>query len=277
MSAALSHLSEEEFLAFADLFHRHTGIRFGRQKRYFVDKRLHDRAEKSGAKNYGAYIRRLASDPSELQEVVEALTVNETYFFREEEQLDLIVSQVVPKLAETRTGLRLACLPCSTGEEPYSLAIKLLEGWPGVDRHEITLLGLDIDREVLGRAKAALYSQRSVQRLPKGLLSKYFRRDASGYQLIPDLRGSVDFRVANLLDGKGLAALGPLDLVLCRNVLIYFDVESRARAAAALAAAIGPGGALVLAASETLEDAARYFDLERRRGLTIHWRRGGGR
>ncbi|MEL6185226.1 MAG: protein-glutamate O-methyltransferase CheR, partial [Myxococcota bacterium] len=203
MSAEASAvLSESEYDNFCEFFYRKTGIRFSNQKRYFVDKRIADRITESGRGNFGIWFRslRLDNDPEELQHLVDALTVNETYFYRETEQLDLLLGKILPEVLNVPghpDEVRIWSMPCSSGEEPYSIALRLLEDWEDVDRYDISIFGTDIDSKMIQRARAGLYSERSVQKLGRSLRSRYFQQEKQGWRIVEELRSSIDFRRVN--------------------------------------------------------------------------------
>jgi chemotaxis protein methyltransferase CheR len=207
-----------------------------------------------------------ATGSAELQHLINAMTVNETYFYREEYQFRCLVSSIFPEIVARRTPadsrpLRLWSLPCSTGEEPYSLAIYLLQNWPDVDRHDVEIVASDIDTHVLEHARVGLYDDRSVQYLSPLIKARYFLHPAEGlWQLSDDLRGSVEFRPVNLSDRLDMRRhQGAFDVIFCRNLLIYFDDLSRRQAADALFDALRPGGFLCLGHSESMSRISSLF------------------
>jgi chemotaxis protein methyltransferase CheR len=200
-------IGEAELQRFQDFFYRKTGIQFGPAKRYFVDRRLNERMAETGAPSLHAYLQQLRYDDSggqELQRLINALTVNETYFYREEYQFRCLVNSMLPELAGRLPPgngrvLRLWSLPCSTGEEPYSMAIQMLENWKGLEGHDVEIVASDIDTRVLCQAKAGLYDDRSLQYLPPAVRARYFTRTADQrWQIANELRASVSFGIANL-------------------------------------------------------------------------------
>ncbi len=259
---------------FADFFYRRTGIQFGLNKRYFVDKRLQERIMRTGQNSFRDYFDALRRDPAEYQALVNAMTVNETYFYRESYQLDCLVKSILPEVVKTlgrgRT-LRIWSLPCSTGEEPYSIALYLLENWPLVDNYEIEIVASDIDTEALRLAKAGLYSRRSLQNVPEALIAKY-TTDAGGgeRQVIEALRDSIRFTRVNLLDVIGDRAYRDFHVVFCRNLLIYFDDVSRREAGEALFASMAPGGFICLGHSESMSRVSPLFELKRYPEAIVH-------
>ena len=264
---------DEEFERFQDFFYRKTGIVFGDAKRYFVDRRLHERIAATGHETPAAYLLFLKYDDTrgqELQHLINAMTVNETYFYREEYQFSCLVKSILPELVAARVPrekrpLRLWSLPCSTGEEPYSLAIYMLENWPDVDRHDVEIVASDIDTRVLTRARAGLYDDRSVQYLSAAVRARYFSTAGAGqWQIIDDLRSSVEFQPINLNDRRDMRHhTNAFDVIFCRNLLIYFDDLSRRQAAEAMFDALRPGGFVCLGHSESMSRISSLFTVRK--------------
>lgn len=250
-------LNDAELGLFQDVFYRRTGIVFASAKRYFVERRLVERMRVSNEKSVRTYLQLLKrpEGDAEMQQLINAMTVNETYFYRETYQFDCLRRSLLPELTAGRPGCPISIwsLPCSTGEEPYSIALWLLETWPMVDEHEVTIRGSDIDTRTIAEARAGVYNARSVQHLPQETLARYFERLEDGrWRLIPALRGSVEFSTINLMDRGQMVAHRGYDVVFCRNLLIYFDDASRLEAAKSLYDALRPGGFLCLGHSETM-------------------------
>ena len=228
----VAQISEAEFERFRDFFYRKTGIRFEDSKRYFVDKRLIERIRKTGHDSFRSYFTfmRFQASGEELQELINIMTVNETYFFREEYQFKCMVDDVLEELVRCKNEgdeIRIWSIPSSTGEEPYSIAIYLLEYWPMLEEIDVEIISSDIDSKALERCRQGIYSKRSIQHLPKSLLKKYFTLLANGsYQICQDLRESVRFTQVNLSDASQTRAYRGFDLIFCRNLLIYFDDAS---------------------------------------------------
>jgi chemotaxis protein methyltransferase CheR len=174
-------ITNEDFLKFREFFYRKTGIQFEDSKRYFVDKRLVDRIEATASGNFRNYFTMLRFQVSgeELQALTNVMTVNETYFFREEYQFKCLVYSLLPEIVKTKkpgSTLRIWSIPSSSGEEPYSIALYLTEYWPDIVHWDVELISSDIDTAILKKARAGKYTVRSVQHLPAKLLQKHFRR-----------------------------------------------------------------------------------------------------
>ncbi len=250
-------LTEPDLTRICDLLYRQTGILVPENRRAFVERRLLERLRAIGLSTLPAYLACLRADADgEVQHFVNAFTVNETYFNREEHQLHCLTGSLMAAVTAGRARndpIRIWSMPCATGEEPYSVALWLLEHWPAVDDWEIEIVGSDIDTRALAAAQAGRYGARALGRLPPPLVSRYFiREDEAFWRILPELRGSVRFSRRNLVDGAGMAQEGRFDIVFCRNVLIYFDDESRKIAAANLFAALRPGGFLCLGHTESM-------------------------
>jgi chemotaxis protein methyltransferase CheR len=257
-------ISELDFEKFREFFYRKTGIQFDPSKRYFVDKRLVERIELTSSRTFRNYFTMLRFETSgeELQRLTNLMTVNETYFFREEYQFQCLVKSILPELTsrtKVRRPLRIWVIPSSSGEEPYSIALYILEHWPGIAAWDIEIVSSDIDTEILARARRGLYSDRSVQHLPATLLRKYFTHTPEGYQLCDDLRASVEFTRVNLSDRAETRAYRDFDVIFCRNLLIYFDDVSRKAAAETFYDALRPGGYICLGHSESMSRCSSLF------------------
>lgn len=261
-------ITQAEFDRFRDFFYRKTGIRFEDSKRYFVDKRLIERVKKTNSQSFRDYFTtmRFQASGEELQQLINIMTVNETYFFRESHQFDCMTNELLDELAHThnKKELKIWSIPSSTGEEPYSIALYLMEKWPGIANIDVELLSSDIDSSVLEKAKAGIFSERSVQNLDQKLKKKYFTKNADGfYQANDDLRSCVHFSKANLNDQKDMQKYRDIDLIFCRNVLIYFDDASRRSAAEALYDALAPGGFIFLGHSESMSRISSLFKVRK--------------
>jgi len=262
-------INEADFEKFREFFYRKTGIQFDQTKRYFVDKRLIDRIEATGSENFRNYFVKLRFETSgeEMQALVNAMTVNETYFFREAYQFDCLVNDMLNDLVKKRrkgSRIRIWSIPSSTGEEPYSIAIYLLERWALIEDYEVEIMSSDIDTAVLQAAQRGVYSDRSVANLPKAYLNKYFQKRADGDWLLSrDIVDVVEFSRVNLSDPQDTRRFREIDIIFCRNLLIYFDDISRRMAAEAMFEALNPGGFVCLGHSESMSRISSLFEVRR--------------
>lgn len=269
-------ITDADFLKFRDFFYRKTGIHFDDSKRYFVDKRLIERIEATGAEDFRSWFiaLRFEAKGEELQQLVNAMTVNETYFFREAYQFDCMVNDMLTEVAKRKrpgARIRIWSIPSSTGEEPYSIAIYLLERWNLINDYEVEILSSDIDTHVLDLAQRGIYSARSIGQLPKPYLEKYFkRRNDNEYEISRDLVDAVEFSRVNLTDANDTRRFRDIDLVFCRNLLIYFDDLSRRVAAEAFFDAMAPGGFICLGHSESMSRITSLFEVRRFRDAMVY-------
>lgn len=276
--AAAVPVTAEDYARFCDFFYRRTGIQLGAGKRYFVDRRLADRMEATGLPSLRGYLLKLRYDDAEgaeLQQLINALTVNETYFYREEYQLRALSAEIMPELAARHAGapLRIWSLPCSTGEEPYSIALHLTANWTGLETVDVEIVGSDIDTAVLARARAGLYGARAVQHLPPDLLQRHFVRAGEAWRISAALRGAVRFTTANVHDAAAMRRhRGLYDVIFCRNLLIYFDDVSRRMAAEMLYEALRPGGFVCLGHSESMSRMSSLFTVRKLAHAIVHQR-----
>ena len=270
-------MTEEEFQRLCDFLYRRTGMLFGEAKRYYVERRITERMGATGATSFASYFARLRGDVrGEIEQFVNAFTVNETYFYREDHQLQCLTSDLLrERLAVKPRGeaVRIWSVPCSTGEEPYSIAIWLLENWPQVDSHDIEIVGSDIDTGVLESARAGVYGKRALMRLSPELIERYFEQiDDERWRVLEDLRDSVRFSAVNLVESAQTRPNGRFDVIFCRNVLIYFDDASRRIAAENLYENLAPGGFICLGHSESMSRISPLFEVCRYADAIVYQR-----
>jgi chemotaxis protein methyltransferase CheR len=257
-------ISGEDFRKFREYFYRKTGIQFDDSKRYFVDKRLIERIEATDSEHFRNYFMMLRFDAAghELQTLVNLMTVNETYFFREEYQFQCLVNSMLGEVTRRKkdhSPIRIWSIPSSSGEEPYSIAIYLLEFWPGIEKWDVEIISSDIDTDIITRARRGHYSARSVQNLPARLLRKYFEPSGDGYQICDDLREAVEFTHINLMEASNVKSYRGFDVIFCRNLLIYYDDLSRRRASETFFDALNPDGFVCLGHSESMSRISSLF------------------
>jgi chemotaxis protein methyltransferase CheR len=249
-----------------------SGLVLSAEKQYLVESRLLPVARKAGVTTLGELVSKLrgAHDPALMTGVVEAMTTNETFFFRDKVPFEHFRATIMPALLEARRAartIRIWCAAASTGQEPYSLAMYLKEIERDILGWRIEMLATDLSGEVLEKARAGIYSQFEVQRgLPIQLLVKHFTRSGEVWQIAPELRAMVRYRQLNLL--ADFSNLGTFDIVFCRNVLIYFDAETKTDVLNRIARVTASDGYLVLGAAETVVGLTNRFKMVAdRRGL----------
>jgi chemotaxis protein methyltransferase CheR len=263
-----AELTEEEFRRLCDFLYRRTGMLFTEAKRYYVARRILERMAATGATSFASYFARLRSDvDGEVEHFVNAFTVNETYFYREDHQLRCLTTDLLPERVRAKgssRSIRIWSVPCSTGEEPYSIAMWLLENWPLVDEYEIEIVGSDIDTGVLERAREGVFPKRALMRLSPDLVARYFApRGRDTWKILDDLRESVRFSRVNIVEPGETRSNGRFDVIFCRNVLIYFDDVSRRLAAENLYENLEPGGYICLGHTESMSRITPLFEVQR--------------
>ena len=243
-------------------------------KQYLVESRLLPIARRVSVRNLSDLVAKLKTPGSEplIVEVVEAMTTNESFFFRDKIPFDHFREFMLPSLLKARASqhrIRIWCAAASTGQEPYSLAMLLKEMGAPLAGWRTEIIATDLSNEVLEKARAGLYSQFEVQRgLPIQLLMKYFTQSGDTWQISPEIRAMVQFRPLNLL--SDFSQLGTFDVVFCRNVLIYFDQPTKINVMERLARITEPDGYLILGAAETVVGLTECFKpLADRRGLYV--------
>lgn len=259
-----AHVSPEDVRRLCEFLYRRTGMLFAEDKRYYIDRRLHERIAATGAQSFQAYFALLRSGlDSEVEHLVNAFTINETYFFREDHQLRCMTSDLLGAVIRTKQPgdpIRIWSVPCSTGEEPYSIAIWLMENFPDVDNYQIEIVGSDIDTRALAAAADGVYGARALMKLSPSMIARYFERaSADAHRIDAGLRDSIQFTEVNLIDARAMAQHGRFDIIFCRNVLIYFDDASRRAAAENLFDCLHPGGFICLGHSETMSRISSLF------------------
>ena len=257
-------VSQEEVRRFCDFLYRRTGMLFSDTKRYYIDRRLAERIAATGSPSFQAYFAILRSDADhEIEYLINAFTVNETYFYREDHQLRCMTSDLLGNLVKRKPAgesIRIWSMPCSTGEEPYSIAMWLMENWKDVDLYNIEIVASDIDTQALKAAAAGVYGKRALVRLSPDLISRYFEpMDGGQYRIDQGLRNSIQFTQANLIDSQDMRRFRGFDIIFCRNVLIYFDDASRRIAGESLYDCLRPGGYICLGHSETMSRISSLF------------------
>ncbi|MGN7610964.1 CheR family methyltransferase [Magnetococcales bacterium HHB-1] len=269
----------EEFRKFRDYYYRKTGTYFEDSRFDFVERRIADRMEINGITRFRSYFAhlRLDFDGDELQKLTNLLTVNETYFYREEYQFQCLVNSALDEVIRNKRqgdNIRIWSVPCSTGEEPYSIALYLLEHWPPIEQIDVELHASDINTDVVSAAQRGLYGKRAVQYLPKPILEHYFskkiKRGEELWQISKDLRQAVDFSIVNLFELENNKSMRHFDVIFCRNVLIYFDEVSRRKVAESLYDALNPGGFVMLGHSESMSRISSLFNIRRFKDAIIY-------
>jgi chemotaxis protein methyltransferase CheR len=240
----------------------HSGLDLSADKQYLIESRLLPLSRKSGLPGISELVQKMkAGSPALIAQVVEAMTTNETFFFRDKVPFEHFRDSIMPEIIKARAArksIRIWCAAGSTGQEPYSLAMCLKEMSAALAGWRVEIIATDLSQEVLEKSKAGVYSQFEVQRgLPIQLLVKHFKQNGELWQISPEIRAMVQHRQLNLL--HDFSSLGTFDVIFCRNVLIYFDQDTKINIFGRLARIMEADGFLVLGAAETVVGLTDVF------------------
>jgi chemotaxis protein methyltransferase CheR len=251
-----SELTPRQFAAICHLLYSTCGIKLTAGKEGLVKARLMKRLRQLSLPDFEAYLDYVRKDTStrELTTMVDALTTNKTSFFRENEHFRFVQERLIPDFRRTQRSVRIWSAGCSTGEEPYSMAMLLRQEWPEVLRCDVRILATDISNRVLAKAQEGVYSDEGVAGLDRALLSRYFDpvKEASGtqYKIHNELKSMIRFARLNLMEPWPMR--GPFDFIFCRNVMIYFDKETQKKLVRRYWEYLVPNGFLFVGHSESL-------------------------
>ena len=264
--SAKPRLRSDEFRLLRDLVNESAGLHFDDDAMFLFDRRLGERVaalELTTFDEYYKYLRFSARGVAELEDAIDLLTTKETYFFRQEYQLRSFSQELLPRLAAANAGHRRLAIwsaGCATGEEVYTIAALvhkscLFEGW------DVRIIGSDISKHSVALARRGVYRGASFRTTPAELKAAYFIEQGDGWHVVEPIKKMCHFGQLNLLDSGRAAIVGRVDVVFCRNVLIYFDVRSRRRVIDGLYERLVPGGYLLLGHSESLLNVTTAFEL----------------
>lgn len=267
-NGAEQFMSDEEFRLFRDTIYSHCGIYFDEDAKYLLEKRLAKRLTALNLatfRDYYHFLKYNRKRDQELMDVMDILTTNETYFFRESFQLKAFTDEIIPELirkksARNNHSLRIWSAGCSTGEEPFTIAMLLrdieeLRGW------NIEIIGTDISQRVLQHARRGVYGKSSFRATDEYYLKRFFQEQDGGHRISDEIRGLVTISHLNLFDTNRMVMLGKMDLIFCRNVIIYFDLAAKKRVVESFHNSLCDGGFLLLGHSESLMNITTLFAL----------------
>jgi chemotaxis protein methyltransferase CheR len=276
-------MSEEEFRLIRDLVHGHCGLFFDHDTKYLLEKRLGKRLAEHHLGNFREYYHFLKYDKGreqELSDIMDLLTTNETYFFREAFQLKAFTEEILPelKVAKEKKGdlvLRIWSAGCSTGEEPYTIAMLLLEmgcfaGW------RLEIIGTDISHRVLQQARKAAYGKSSFRTTETQHIRRYFSEQEGCFRISDDVKRLVTISHLNLFDENRIVLLGKMDVIFCRNVIIYFDQVAKKKVVETFYRSLREGGFLLLGHAESLLNTSTAFALRHLKNDMVYQKPGAG-
>ena len=263
-------LSKNDFKKLTDVLYRRTGIAIDEKRYNLLYKKIESYMTKNNYANFRAYfhdIRFNKSDSPIFQDLINIVTINETYFYREKHHFEILVNDALYELDKIRPAkepFRILCSPSSTGEEPYSIVLHLLTEAKLVEKRDIEIVGIDIDSTVIKKAQRGSYSKRSVDFLPANILNEYFTKTgALTYQIADFLTDVVDFKVVNVMDKMAMQRLGKFDVIFSRNMLIYFDDASKKEVAMNFHSILKPKGFVFLGHAESMNRVVSVYQTKR--------------
>lgn len=276
-------ISHDEFIQLRDFIYQQCGIHIAENRKYLIENRLAGRLKDLNLKTYGEYYHYLRFDANrrkELNKLFESVTTNETSFFRNPPQLEVFRNIVLKRIVEQqrksgRKQLRIWSAGCSTGEEPYTIAIILSE----VLGRELLLWDIkitanDLSEAVLASARNGVYSEYSLRTTPRELVARYFTKEGTSYRVDSKLKRLISFGQINLNDKLQLRRVERSHIIFCRNVIIYFDDEMKKNVISAFYDNLLPGGDLIIGHSESLHNISRTFKPEHHPGAIVYRKQG---
>ncbi|MCP5063230.1 MAG: protein-glutamate O-methyltransferase CheR [Ignavibacteriae bacterium] len=261
-------LTQQGFETWRKYIYDLCGIYFQDNKKYLLESRLQKRIKHLKLSSFDQYLQFLKTNPKreeEKSQLFEAITINETYFFRNQPQADALVNSVIKELLNKQPGnkkIRIWSAASSSGEEAYTAAMVInelvLPKFPGL---KVEVIGTDLDYSIVETAKKGIYKEYSIRNTPPLYLKKYFTKVGNNYEIDDKIKRMVTFKTLNLYDDAGLRMMGKFDVVYCANVLIYFDTQSKIKVVNNLYNSLNPNGYLFIGYSETLHGISKAFQL----------------
>lgn len=273
------HITDEEFVLLRDFIYQQCGIFIAENRKYLVENRLSNRLKELNLKSYNEYYNYLRFDNNKKQELTklfEVVTTNETSFFRNPPQLDvfqrIVLAEAIDQARKQgQKKLRIWSAGCSTGEEPYTLAIILHETLKtDIGNWDIKITANDLSEAVLAAARRGIYNEYALRTTPKEMVDRYFHKEGNVYKIDSALKRLVSFGQINLSDREQLKRVDKSQIVFCRNVIIYFDDDMKRRVINAFYDNLMPSGVLIIGHSESLHNISRAFQLEHHKGTILY-------
>ncbi|PIE77627.1 MAG: chemotaxis protein [Candidatus Delongbacteria bacterium] len=280
----MNNLTIEEFKKIRDFIYESSGIYFTEDMKYIVDEKIANRLSRLNLNSIDAYIKYLNFDKkrdSELNRLFDAVTINETSFFRNMPQIDALKNILIPEIIakkekDRNKSLKIWSAACSSGEEPYTISILLREilGY-SYQNWNIEILATDISNEILEKARTGIYNQTAMRNTSSNIISKYFTKRENLYRVNSDVRCNIKFLNLNLMDKLKMRMIKGVDIILCRNVLIYFDLKSKSQVISSLYRSLSDGGYMFIGHSESLHGVENSFSFVHLKNTIAYQKRPG--
>lgn len=270
-------ITQKDYVKLTDVIYRRAGIAIGEKRFNILRPKLEAYMNKNSYKTFREFFHAVRFDKTneKMQDLLNLVTINETYFFRENYQFEILINNVLYELDRIRPfnkPIRILCAPSSTGEEAYSVALHLLQEKYLVEKRDFEIVGIDIDTNVIKKAKDGRFSKRSVEFLPTKLKEEYFTQNGLLYDIADFLKEVVDFQVINVMEKESMKKLGKFDVIFSRNMLIYFDEASRREVATTFHSMLNPDGFVFLGHAESMNRISSTFKT-RKYGQNIVYQR----
>lgn len=253
-------LQDTTFKQLRDFIYEKSGIFVPDTKKYFIESRLARRIQENNLNSFEDYLYfiKYSMNGNELTRLIDAVTTKETFFFRESQQFDVFFDFIIPEITRSKgtSTLKVWSAACSTGEEPYTIVMIHLEKRTC---SRMDVFASDISKDVLHSAIKAVYKTYSVRNVPEPYLKKYFNINGTAYELAAPVKNAVKFMNVNLIDEKKMKIMNDMDIIFCRNVLIYFDDKAKQKVVSHLYNSLRPGGFLFIGSTESLHNITRAF------------------
>ncbi|WP_096200936.1 CheR family methyltransferase [Bacillus sp. FJAT-45350] len=248
---------EQDYTKFIENIKRKTGINLALYKEAQMKRRLESLREKRGYSDFSSFFQAMTKEDDLFEEFLDRMTINVSEFYRNPKRWEVLENKVLPRLYKENNRLKVWSAACSTGEEPYTLAMILGKFMP---LNKVSVLATDLDKGILERAKSGLYTDRSLKDVPREMLSKYFTKESLGHRINDEIKRTVSFKQQNLLSDRFDQNY---DLIVCRNVMIYFTEEAKHELYHKFSQALRPGGVLFVGSTEQIFNPMTYsFDTE---------------
>jgi len=255
-------LMDDTFRNLRDYIFDLCGIYISDNKKYLIENRLAKILTENKLSSFEEYLKliKVSNNGNDHSRLIDAITTNETYFFREPEQLNILINEILPKISNQKSehdNIRIWSSACSSGEEPYTISMMLKKKSFNLSRYQI--YGSDISEGVLSSAKKGEYSSYSVRNIPEAYLKKYFTSNGNSFVLDSSIKESITFKRINVIDINNIKLIRGIDVIFCRNMLIYFNTKSKQKVISHLYDCLNPGGYLFVGSSESLHNVTRAF------------------
>ncbi|NPA54804.1 MAG: protein-glutamate O-methyltransferase CheR [Epsilonproteobacteria bacterium] len=257
-------ITEADYKKLRDVLYRRTGIDLDMKRFKILKPKLEKLMREMGYDNFRSFFHdyRFKKNKEVEQALLNTVTINETYFYREKHQFESLVNDVLYQIDKIRPKdevIRILCAPSSTGEEPYSIALHLLDEGKLIEKRDFEIVGIDIDSNVIKKAQKGIFTKRSIQYVPPHILKEYFTQRGMSYEIADFLKEAVEFKVVNVMDKFAMKKLGKFDVIFSRNMLIYFNDESRRKVAMTFYEMLKPKGVVFLGHAESMSRIVSVF------------------